>query len=83
MYILLWLLFGAIVGWLASILMKKNASMGLIANIIVGLIGSALGMWLMQTLRFGKPDTFSFTGFVVSIGGAALLIALFTAFKRK
>jgi len=83
MYIILWLVFGAIVGWLASILMKKSANMGLLANIIVGLIGSALGMWLMDLLGFGQPDSFSFLGFAVSVGGAALLIALITALKRR
>ncbi len=83
MYIILWLIFGAIVGWVASIIMKKNASMGLLANIIVGLIGSALGMGIMSLLGFGKPDAFSFAGFVVSVGGAALLIGIITAIRRR
>lgn len=83
MYIILWLVFGAIVGWLASILMKKNANMGLLANIIVGLLGSALGMWIMSIFGFGTPDSFSIQGFLVSIGGAVLLIAIITALKKK
>ncbi len=83
MYILLWLLFGAIVGWLASIVMTTNRRMGLIANIIIGLVGSALGMWLMETLGFGRVDTFSLSGMLVSVGGAALLIAIITAFNRR
>jgi uncharacterized membrane protein YeaQ/YmgE (transglycosylase-associated protein family) len=83
MYILLWLLFGAIVGWLASIVMNKNRSMGLIANIVVGLIGSALGMWLMGVFGFGPVDAFSFAGFIVSVGGAALLIAIITSLSRR
>ncbi len=83
MYILLWLLFGAIVGWLASIVMTTNRRMGLIANIIIGLVGSALGMWLMDIFGFGRVDTFSLAGMLVSVGGAALLIALITAFNRR
>lgn len=83
MYILLWLVFGAVVGWLASILMKKNATMGLLGNIVVGLLGSALGMWIMETLGFGKQDSFSVQGFIVSVGGAALLIAIISALKRR
>ncbi|MBN2299704.1 MAG: GlsB/YeaQ/YmgE family stress response membrane protein [Acholeplasmataceae bacterium] len=83
MYILLWLLFGAIIGWLASIFMSTNRRMGLIANIIVGLVGSALGMWLMDLLGFGNIDTFSFTGVLVSVGGAALLIGILTAFHKR
>jgi len=40
------LIVGAVVGWLASILMKTNAQMGAIGNIVVGIIGSSLGFWL-------------------------------------
>jgi len=83
MYILLWLLFGAVVGWLASIVMNKNHSMGLLANIIIGLVGSALGMWLMSILGFGSIDSFSFLGLLVSVGGASLLIAIISSLKRR
>jgi uncharacterized membrane protein YeaQ/YmgE (transglycosylase-associated protein family) len=83
MYILLWLLFGALVGWLASIVMKRNHRMGLIANIIVGLVGSAMGMWLMDIFGFGRVDAFSLTGMLVSVGGAALLIGILTSFNRR
>ena len=83
MYIILWLLFGALVGWLASLVMEKNRNMGLIANIIVGLVGSALGMWLMGVLGFGTVDAFTFTGLLVSVGGAAILIAIITALSRR
>ncbi|HBG32568.1 MAG TPA: GlsB/YeaQ/YmgE family stress response membrane protein [Acholeplasmataceae bacterium] len=83
MYILLWLLFGAFVGWLASIVMTSNHRMGLGANIIIGLVGSALGMWLMDIFGFGTVDAFSVTGLLVSVGGAALLIGVITAFNRR
>ncbi|HAX03693.1 MAG: hypothetical protein A2Y45_08760 [Tenericutes bacterium GWC2_34_14] len=83
MYILLWLLFGALVGWLASIVMKKNHRMGLIANIVFGLVGSALGMWLMDILGFGNVNAFTLTGLLVSVGGAALLIAVFNSLSRR
>ncbi|MFA6627487.1 MAG: GlsB/YeaQ/YmgE family stress response membrane protein [Bacilli bacterium] len=83
MYILLWLIFGALVGWLASILMQKNSSMGLLANIIVGLLGSAIGMGIVDLAGWAKPNAFSIVGVLVSIGGAALLIAVITALKRK
>ena len=41
---------GAIVGWLASMVMKTNAQMGAIANIVVGIVGSSLGFWLAGLL---------------------------------
>lgn len=83
MYILLWLVFGAFVGWLASIIMNKRYSMGLGVNIVVGLVGSALGMWLMSILDFGRPDTFSIEGFFVSVGGAVILIAIISMIRGK
>ena len=63
---------GAIVGWLASIVMKTNAQMGAIANILVGIVGSALGFWLAGVL--GIAPAGGVLGFVVGIAGAALLI---------
>ena len=66
------LVIGGIVGWLASILMKTNAQMGLVANIIVGIVGSVLGYWLAGAL--GIAPAGGVLGFVVGIVGAALLI---------
>jgi uncharacterized membrane protein YeaQ/YmgE (transglycosylase-associated protein family) len=66
------LIIGGIVGWLASILMKTNAQMGLIANILVGIVGSMIGYWIAGQL--GMAATGGFVGFLVAIGGAVLLI---------
>ena len=83
MYILLWLMFGEFVGWVASLLMNKREKMGLIANIVVGIIGSALGMWLLDITNFGRPDTFSVNGFLVSVIGASLLLVILSAVRRR
>jgi uncharacterized membrane protein YeaQ/YmgE (transglycosylase-associated protein family) len=66
------LIIGGIVGWLASIIMKTNAQMGLIANILVGIVGSMIGYWIAGQL--GLVATGGFVGFLVAIGGAVLLI---------
>jgi len=66
------LIIGGIVGWLASILMKTNAQMGLIANVLVGVVGSSLGFWIAGLL--GMEPTGGILRFVVAIAGAALLI---------
>ena len=83
MYIILWLIFGAFVGWVAGLIMNESANMGLLANVIIGLIGSALGMWLMGMLGLGVPDSFSFAGFVVSVGGASLLILVISVINGR
>jgi uncharacterized membrane protein YeaQ/YmgE (transglycosylase-associated protein family) len=66
------LIIGGIVGWLASIVMKTNAQMGLIANVLVGIVGSSLGFWIAGLL--GMEPTVGILRFVVAIAGAALLI---------
>jgi uncharacterized membrane protein YeaQ/YmgE (transglycosylase-associated protein family) len=66
------LIIGGIVGWLASIVMKTNAQMGLIANVLVGVVGSSLGFWIAGLL--GMEPTGGILRFVVAIAGAALLI---------
>lgn len=66
------LIIGGIVGWLASIVMKTNAQMGLIANVLVGVIGSSLGFWIAGLL--GLEPTGGILRFIVAIAGAALLI---------
>lgn len=63
---------GGIVGWLASMFMKTNAQMGIVANILVGIAGSALGFWVAGLL--GLAATGGITRFLVAIAGAALLI---------
>ena len=66
------LIIGGIVGWLASIVMKTNAQMGLIANILIGVVGSLLGFWIAGLL--GIAPTGGILRFVIAFAGAVLLI---------
>ncbi|MES2879839.1 MAG: GlsB/YeaQ/YmgE family stress response membrane protein [Pseudomonadota bacterium] len=66
------LIIGGIVGWLASIVMKTNAQMGWIANVLVGVVGSLLGFWIAGLM--GIAATGSIVRFAVSLAGAVLLI---------
>ncbi|THF62699.1 GlsB/YeaQ/YmgE family stress response membrane protein [Pseudothauera rhizosphaerae] len=66
------LIIGGIVGWLASIIMKTNAQMGLIANVLVGVFGAAIGFWIADAL--GLMVAGGVLRFGVALGGAVLLI---------
>jgi uncharacterized membrane protein YeaQ/YmgE (transglycosylase-associated protein family) len=68
---------GGIVGWLASVFMKTNAQMGILANVIVGIIGSSIGFWLAGVL--GLAAYGAVASWIVAIIGAALLIAILRA----
>ena len=79
MGLIITLVIGGIVGWLASIFMKTNAQMGLVANVLVGIVGSVLGGWLFGVLGLGLAGTIG--SWIVSIIGAVALIAILKAFK--
>jgi uncharacterized membrane protein YeaQ/YmgE (transglycosylase-associated protein family) len=66
------LIMGGVVGWLASIIMKTNAQMGLVANVLVGVAGSLLGFWIAGLL--GLAPAGGILRFVVALVGAVLLI---------
>jgi uncharacterized membrane protein YeaQ/YmgE (transglycosylase-associated protein family) len=66
------LIIGGIVGWIASMFMKTNAQMGMVANVLVGVVGSMLGFWAAGLL--GLAPSGGILRFIVSIAGAALLI---------
>ena len=66
------LIIGGVVGWLASIVMKTNAQMGWIANVLVGVAGSMLGYRIAGLLGFAAIG--GIARFIVAIAGAVLLI---------
>lgn len=66
------LLIGGVVGWLASIIMKTNQQMGIVANVVVGVAGSMLGFWLAGHLGIAPVSVL--LRFMVALGGALLLI---------
>ena len=68
------MIIGGIVGWLASIMMKTNAQMGAVANVLVGVVGAGLGAWIAGLL--GIAPVGGLLSFAVSLGGAVLLIAI-------
>jgi len=68
---------GGVVGWLGSILAKTSAQMGVLANVIVGIVGSSLGFWLAGLL--GLAAYGPITSWVVAVLGAVVLIFLLKA----
>ena len=72
------LVIGGIIGWLASIVMKTNAQMGIIANVVVGVVGSFLGGWIFGLL--GITALGGIGPWVMAVVGAIVLIALLRAF---
>lgn len=82
MGIILWIVFGALVGWVASLLMNTDAEQGPVLNIVVGIIGAVLGGWIMTFFGEGGVSGFNLYSFVVALIGAIALIAIVKAIKR-
>ena len=71
------LIIGGAIGWLASLLMKTRAQMGIIATIVVGIVGAELGFWLAGAL--GIVAVGSVGAWIISIIGAVVLLAILRA----
>ncbi len=72
-----WIIFGALAGWVASILTGNNSRMGCLGNIIVGIIGAFLGGWIYSLIT-GHPLIvgWNLTAFIVAVLGAVILLAV-------
>jgi uncharacterized membrane protein YeaQ/YmgE (transglycosylase-associated protein family) len=77
---------GGIIGWLASIIMRRDAQQGILLNIIVGIVGAILGGVLLAPL-LGSGDitdgNFSLPALLVSLLGAIILLAIVNMFTRR
>jgi uncharacterized membrane protein YeaQ/YmgE (transglycosylase-associated protein family) len=85
MNLIIWLVIGGILGWLASIVMKTDNQQGIILNVIVGIVGAFLGGLLLAPL-FGtgtiNQSDFSLGSLFVSFLGAIILLAIVNFFRR-
>ena len=72
MYWIVTIVVGGVVGWLASVLMKTDRQMGILANVLVGIVGSSIGFWLAAVLGFAAYGPIA--QWAVAIAGAAVLI---------
>ena len=85
MNILIWLVVGGVIGWIASLIVGTDAQQGILLNVIVGIVGAFLGGWLGGMLGISGAninDGFSVTGFIISLIGAVVLLAIVNLFRR-
>jgi len=79
------IIIGAVIGWLASLIMRTDEQQGLLWNILVGIIGALLGRWLFgSVLGIGSAEaagTFSLLGILWGVIGAVILIAILKAVR--
>lgn len=82
MSILVWIIFGALTGWIASTLTRTDASQGMFANIVVGIVGALLGGFLMSLIGKSGVTGFNLYSLLVAILGSVVLIYGYKAIAR-
>lgn len=84
MGILVWLIVGGVVGWLASIIMRTDAQQGMLLNVVVGIVGALLaGFIISPMVGVGTiNEGISLATFLVSLLGAVILLAIVNLFRR-
>lgn len=85
MNLIIWLVVGGLVGWVASIIMKTDAQQGMLLNVVVGIVGALIGGWLLSPMigagTLNQGD-FSLKGLLVSLAGAIVLLFVINLVRR-
>lgn len=82
---IVWLILGGIIGWLASLVMRTDASQGIILNVVVGIVGAMLGGWVLSPVLGMAPmsqGNFSLPGMGIAFLGALILLAIVNLIRR-
>ncbi len=85
MNLILWLVIGGVVGWLASLMMRTDGQQGIILNVVVGIVGALLGGWLISPLLGAgtiNQNDFSIMSIIVSLIGAVILLGIVNLVRR-
>ena len=82
MNILLWIIFGALAGWIASLIMRTDEEQGALANIIIGIIGAFIGGFIGRMLGGPGVTGFSFGSLILAVLGSVILIFFIRLFSR-
>lgn len=81
MGILLWIIFGALAGWIASMIMNTDAEQGALLNIIVGVVGALIGGYVFEFFGQSGVTGFNIYSLLVAIVGAIVLLAIVKAVR--
>lgn len=77
--IILWIIFGGVIGWLASMIMRTDAEQGWLANVVVGILGAIIGGFIARAFGGSGVTGFNLGSFIVALIGAVVLLAIYKA----
>lgn len=80
---LLWMIFGGVAGWLASLVMGTDARQGILMNIVIGIVGALIGGFLMSFIGETGITGFNLSSLLVAVVGAVVLLMISRLFTRS
>jgi uncharacterized membrane protein YeaQ/YmgE (transglycosylase-associated protein family) len=82
MEIIAWIVFGALAGWIASLLVGTDAEQGAVGNIVIGIIGAVIGGFIVRLLGGTGVSGFNFMSLLIAVLGAVVLLTAMRAVHR-
>jgi len=85
MNLIVWLVVGGIIGWVASLIMRTDGQQGIFLNVVVGVVGAVLAGWFLSPMfAVGtiNQNNFSLPSLLLSLVGAAILLAIVNLIRR-
>ena len=85
MNIIIWLVVGGLIGWVASMIMRTDGQQGIVLNVVVGIVGAMLAGWFISPMVGAgtiNDGAFSVGALLVSLLGAVILLAIVNLFRR-
>jgi uncharacterized membrane protein YeaQ/YmgE (transglycosylase-associated protein family) len=80
--LIIWIIFGALAGWIAGLAFESDDSSSMPSNIMIGALGAVAGGIFYALINNGALDSFSVTGLIISITGSVLLLAVIKGFTK-
>lgn len=77
MGLILWIIFGALAGWIGSMIAGRNEEQGAVGNIVVGIIGALVGGFIANMLGFAGVTGFNLVSLLIAIAGAVLVLSIY------
>lgn len=83
MGLILWIIFGALAGWIGSMIVGRDKEQGAVGNIVAGIVGAIVGGWIANMLGFSGITGFNLPSMVIAIAGAVLVLSIYNAVSHR